>query len=470
MPVHYARCLVAYLTLQTLCLLLGSVVTAAENEGQTIDFSEMAKLPVVLLDEDGNAIVGAEVRPYAMRMVEEGGHGFWNRKTHGAPKTATSDDAGVAVIEYPGHVQYGPQVLTTRLVTFEVMHAEFVRKVVHFDLGPERAEVTLKAGCEVRFSAVDPEGNPVDDFGVAMAGPYQPNSWPKADSGGRRTRSINDGTWQTMLVKLQEDGPTLFSGVLPLRVRPQQRVQVRNVRLMPGAKVRGRLSGNVPRPVSGYVVATSVPKPSEDRWSDKDPSLCWQDWIEIDEDGTFEFESLPRGGQVQVIGICDGWISSTTVPDARTFVMGQLFDVDDDEVGIELVMEPTGTVEVKVATEEGEPLTEGRVSSWPNQKYYKGGSTLLGQRYRSSIHIKNQLLPHHERLPVLESDLAFPYDQPIGHDGVAILTGLPIGRNVVALSHDRFVFAANDEGDDGEVRFELPTPEPVRIEVTAVSE
>lgn len=464
------RCLIPCVVLQTLALLSGSIALAAEDKQSNLGSAKMAKLPVVLTDENGNAVVGAEVQPYAMRMVEEDGHGFWKEEVLGPPKTVTSDDAGVAVIEYPHHVQYGPRVLTTRLVTFEVVHTEFVRKVVHFDLGPERAEVTLAAGCEVEFSAVDSEGKSVDDFGVIMAGPYEPSSWAKTDSGGRRTRSIQHGTWQTMLVKLQEDGPTLFSNRLPLRVRPDQRVRMRNVRLMPGAKIRGTLSDNVPRPVSGYVVAVSVPKPLSNSWDEKDPSLSWHDWVEVGADGDFEFESLPRGGQVQLIGICDGWISSTTAPDAGSFVMGQLFDVADDDVAIELEMERTGTLEVQIITDQGMPLTEGSVSSWPNQRYYKGGSTFLGQRYRSSAMVKNQLLASNERLPVVDPDLEVPFNQPLGADGVAILTGLPLGTNLIVLSHQRYELAAQDnDGRSGEVRFELSSPKPVRLEVTAVS-
>lgn len=445
-----------------LVLLLGSSMVAAP-EGD-VDLTRMAELPVVLTDEGGKAIAGAEVMPYAMRMREEPGHGFWNRELLGPPKAVTSDQTGTAVIKYPIHVQRGPKVLTTSLVTFQIAHAEFVKQIVHFELGPERAKVTLKAGCEAELSAVGPEGAPIEDFAVAMAGPYEPEFWVRSEMGGKRTRSINDGTWQTMLVKLQEDGSTLFSGVLPLRVRPQQTVRVRNVPLSPGAKVRGTLSRNVPRPVSGYVIATSVPKPAEDSWNDTNPSLAWHDWVDVAEDGTFEFSSLPRGGQLQLIGVCDGWISTTTVPDAPpVFTMGQLFEVNDESLDVELQMEPTGTLVVKLATEEGKPFKEGRVVSWPNQAYYKGGSTLLGQRYRSATMIANQSLPPNERQPIIQN-LVLPYNQPVDNEGVATLKGLPIGRNLsIALQHDEYALVS--DGARQEVQFELTSPQPLQMEV-----
>lgn len=450
-------------------LFLDGGPVAAEEDVAKIDFTQMAKLPVVLKDESGHPVTGAEVMPYAMRMKEEQGHGFWNREVLGPPKAATSDENGVAEIEYPIHVKSGPRVLTTRLVTFQIKHTDYVQKVVHFDLGPERAEVTLKAGCEVQISAVDEKsGLAIDEFGVVMAGPAGSDMWAAAKPGGRRTRSIDDGTWQTMLVKLQDDGPTLFSGVFPLRVRPKQTVILRNLPLKPGAVLRGQLSDNVSRPVTGYVVACSVPMPAEDSWDEKNPSLIWHDWVEVAKDGTFVFESLPHGGQVQLIGVCEGWISTTSVPDAGPFVMGQLFDVDDEIVNVELAMEATGTLEVKVLTPEGEPLTEGSVTSWPNQRYFKGGSTVVGQRFRSSTQVRNQLLPADKRAEFVDVDLKFPFQKSLNKDGVAILTGIPIGRQSLYLAHERLAFATAEER--GIVRFQLPSTKPVKMRLKTVVE
>lgn len=455
-----------------LCVSVPGLVAADEKPDEKIDPSKMTDLAVLLQDEDGKPVAGAEVMPYAMRMKEQSGHGYWDRKVYGAPKHFRSNDEGIAVIKYPPHVQSGPDVLTTKLVSFQITHTDFIRKIVDFDLGPERAEVQLKPGCEVRLSAVDPEGKRVENFGVVVAGPYQPEKWAKDGEGGRRTRSISDGTWQTMLVKLQDDGPTLFSDVLPLRVRPKQTVQFRNIRLSPGARLRGRLSANVPRPVKrGYVVTTSVPQPAGNSYDDKDPSLVWHDWVDVAEDGTFEFASLPRGGEVQLIAVCDGWVSTTTVPDAnQVFVMGQLFDIDKDVVDVELQMEATGTLRVEVTTKDGKPLTEGSVAAWPNQSYYKGGSTVLGQKYRSDWQIKNQLLPRDQQLAWPDWARDLPFMQPLDKNGVAVLTGIPVGKGEqVALQHDKLKLQTKNgaENRSGNVSFRLPSTDPVVMKVTA---
>jgi hypothetical protein len=329
----------------------------------------------------------------------------------------------------------------------------------------------MKAGCEVQLSALDPNGNQVPEFAVMMAGPLSPSYWADDGKGGRRTRSASDGAWQTMIVKPQKDGPTLFSGVLPLRVQPDQDVKIRNVKLLPGTKILGVLADNVPRPVkNGYIIATSAPKPAENSYAEKDPSVTWHDWVEIKEDGTFELASIPRGGDLQIIGICDGWLSSTNIPEAKnSFIMGQLFKLDKDDPQIELTleMEQTGSLVLSVLQPDGSPLKEGEISSWPNQLYLKGGSTLLGQRYRSLHLIELQLLPVGEQTrPRREANRQLPYHGKVV-DGKVTLTGLPIGRSEsVVLIHPQLILKTDDA--EGQVGFKLDSAEPKSMTLRTV--
>lgn len=435
---------------------------AAKNPADGIDVSVMASLTVVLRDESGRPIPKAEIRPYAMRMRETDGHGYWDQKVYGPPKTAVSSEQGIALIRYPGHVRAGPQILTTRLVTFMVTHSDFVTKVVHFDLGPEKAEITLEPGCEVELSAVGINRERIEGFGVLMAGPYAPQLWADGNDGTRRSRSIKDGTWQSMLVKLQQEGPTLFSNVVPLRVRPTQSVRLRNIPMRPGARVRGRLSEDVPRPAAGYVVATSIPLPAQDSYNENEPSLAWHDWSEVAADGSFEFESLPPSGELQLLAICEGWISSTTADDplAGRLVVGQIFKIEDEEHSFVVKMERTGTLEVSVETEDGKPFTAGQIGTSPNQHYLKGGNTLLGQRFRSMLQIQNQLLPPDARIPLVAEQRQFPYIREVGPDGTVTLKGIPVGyREDLYLSHEGFILKGGD--GRGRIEFSLDSAEPL---------
>jgi hypothetical protein len=447
----------------TACLLLLLVQFNHSAMAQAeVDFKKMADLVVQVVDDQQKPVEGARVYAYAMRGAEGGGHGYWNDALIGPPKTVVSDANGKAVIQYPVHIGSATEPMTTSEVSFQVQHSDFVQQVVHFRIGPASAEVTMKPGCEVQLSAVDPDGNPVPDFAVMMAGPLAPSFWADDGKGGRRTRAASDGSWQTMIVKPQDDGTALFSGVLPLRVRPDQDVKIRNVKLLPGTKIVGTLSDSVPRPVkNGYIIAVSAPKPAENSYADKDPSITWHDWSEIKEDGTFTLASIPRGGDLQVIGICDGWLSATTIPEANNhFIMGQLFQLDKDEPQIELTleMERTGSLELTVLQPDGSPLNAGEIASWPNQLYLKGGSTLLGQRYRSIQFVELQLTPPEQRARPRRESMQLPYQGKVVN-GKVILSGLPIGRTEsLALLHPHLILKS--ENAEGEVPFKLDSPDP----------
>ena len=436
-----------------------------------IDFAKMAAQVVEVVDENGKAIEGATVYPYAMRAKENAnGHGYWNDKLIGPPKMEATDASGKTTIHYPVNIGAPAEPRTTGSVTFSVRHTDFVSTTVHFDLGPEIARVEMKAGCEIRLTAVDENGSEISKFAVLMAGRLAPDYWDDDPQGGRRTRAASDGTWQTMLVAPQAEGPLLFSGVLPLRVRPDQEVKIRNVKLTPGTQVIGKLSDNVPRPIkSGFAIVTCAPKPAENSYAEENPSLVWHDWVEINEDGTFELESVPRGGEMQIIAICDDWLAKTIPPAGNGFfTQGQLYQLDKDQPRFECTveMEPTGTVELTVLDSKGQPLAEGEVGSSPNQLYLKGGSNLLGSRYRSIDGVKSQLLPPLERQLLRSSrERTFPFWGKLV-DGKITLKGLPIGpEESLSLIHPELVFKGSEDGD---IRFKLESPEPKSMTLKAV--
>ncbi len=459
---------IVILGLLALVLVLGNLASAdPPADLETIDRDSLTELVVQLNDDQGNPVAGAAVMVYAMRMREEGGHGYWNEEKLGPPRPVYSSENGKAVVKYPANVYQAPKTLTTSLVTFSVKHASFVSEVVHFDLGPQVAEVTLKKGCEIQLSAVDENGERMSDFGVMIAGPLAPGIWADDNNGGRHTGSASDGTWQTMLVKPQDNGITLFSTVLPLRVRPSQAVKIRNIPLKPGTQVNGKLSDNVPRPVNhGYVVTTTAPKPANNSWDKENPSLTWVQWEPIADDGTFELKSIPSSGELQIIALCDGWLSKTTIPGQLFFVMGQLFPIESDKMEVTVEMERTGTIDLTISDPDGQPLNGGTVSSWPNQKYYKGGSTLLGMRYNSIDLIENQLLPRDKQKQAFSREYSrLPFvAQPI-ENGTATLSGLPLGKaNSLVLQHPDLKFdSPNQPLGPGEVSVTIDSHQPKQL-------
>ena len=438
-----------------------------QDEPTEIDFKLMADLRVRVVRDDGEPIAGAQVTPYAMRAKENAnGHGYWNDDLIGPPKAVATGEDGYATVRYPVNIGQPSNPRTTGLVSLQVHHPDYVSMTVHFTLGPDAAVVTLKVGCEVALTAVDARGQKIEDFAVLMAGPQAPELWAKTDDGGRRTRAATDGSWQTMLVKTQADGPTLFSGLMPLRVRPKQAVQIREVRLTPGAVLTGMLSNNVPRPIAnGHVLLGSAPKPANDSWNEEEPSLVWYDWTPIQPDGGFRFGSIPRGGIVQLLAVCDGWVATTDFEEAgQHFVMGQSFEVNDDSNEVLVQMEPTGVLDVTVVDEQGQPVTEGSLSSWPNQKLLLGGSTLLGERFRTADFVERQLHPAKESPNRPSWKRGFPFQAKLDSEGKVRLTGIPLKRSYsLGLSHPTLVLAPAGE------RFLLETPTPKSIQIEATS-
>lgn len=452
-------------------VLCNSFTLQGQEEVPSITLTSLTELKVALSDEDGHPVVGAQVMPYAMRVEEVNGHGFWNRAVLGSPKTHASDSMGIATIKYPAKIDSRPKPFTTKLVTFMIQHSDYVQKVVHHSLDPDNpaaiAEVTLETGCELQLSAVDDAGQPVTDFAVMLAGPFAARIWANDGEGGRRTRALSDGTWQTMLVSPGEDGIPLFSGLLPLRVRPEQAMRIRNVKLSQGSRVLGGIDASVPRPITnGYVMATIAPSPQGDSYDKESPSLTWHTTADIQANGNFVMPSIPRAGKMQIIAVCDGWVSKTTMEEARSFVMGQLFDVQEELTDVTVAMERTGTLELSISLPDGRPLDSGSVSSWPNQAYYKGGSTFLGQRYNSIDEVMLQLDPDGNQTAGREyPDLPFS-NQPV-RNGIATLKGIPIGkREQVVLLHEDFRFAG--AGQRGEIEFQLESHKPQKLEAETV--
>jgi len=81
-------------------LILFEFVYCGEPDKEQDATEPMTELRVVLTSPGGEPVVGAAVRPYAMRTVEQRGHGYWDTKKFGPTKHYLSDELGVAVIRY----------------------------------------------------------------------------------------------------------------------------------------------------------------------------------------------------------------------------------------------------------------------------------------------------------------------------------------------------------------------------------
>ncbi len=407
---------------------------------------ETAEFTLTVLGDDQKPIVGAEAYIYAMRCKEDpGSHYGWPSNNMGKSKKITTDQEGKAVLLYPIRFGSEPDWLTTNEISIAITHAEYVKNELHIDPTVGESVKELKAGCELTVSARDASMQSTKEFGILLAGPGQSAKWIMDDQGVKRSRSIPDGQWQMMLVQPDPKGETLFSGIVPVRLKERQAVRLRDVPMRKGIRIVGALDEEVPRPVTeGTVLAWCSPKPAENSWEDRDPTLMWAETTVIQEDGSFVFPSLPRTGEIQLIAICRGWVIEDDGGQPTTQIRGIRINLDEMEVtqeGVDdlvLPMIPTGDLEVTVLTPEGEPLKDAIVSTWPNQLIHRGGSQILGATYQSVDVIRAQLDPTFEAKRNVES-VERRYSATTNDEGKVVLKDIPLHHtNSVDVSHDRY--------------------------------
>ena len=432
--------------------------TAAAEESKTdkkknpIKFpTKTAKLIVEVTDEAGEPIQGVVIKPYGCRSVEEPSTGwFWPTYNIGHPKEHTGDVDGKVTVDYPVTFGHEPDWHTCCEISATVTHPEFISQNLIVDPRGGKTQLTMKAGCQLTISAADPNGQTVP-FGILIAGPGRSAKWLIDDDGVHKSRAIPDGSWQTMLVSPSDDGRHLFSPVLPVRLRDQQDVNIRNLRLKHGLHLRGRLDDSVPRPVkNGKVVAHCLPKPAGYVYGggpdDEPPSVSWETAVEIDEDGTFEFPSLPRSGLLQLITLCDGHVGKDkdvigAHGSHRLGVFLQVADIDKSSP-LEIEMEPTGSVQVTVLDDNGDPLSDAYVSTNPNHSMHLAGCTILGHCSETVSAIRAQIDPNFKMDPF---ELKNPrYSARTNAQGIATINNLPLNETYsFSTGHEKFVMKTN---------------------------
>ncbi len=447
---------------------------------------ELKEFTLKVNDSQGRPVEGVEMRAYALRCEEDAGsHYGWPTYNTGPAPLSKTNAEGEVVLKYPTKFGQPPNWKTTSQISMSLRHPEYVGTEVHLDPRGGGDTTVIKAGCELTFSANDYLGQPITQFAIMMAGPGRGAKWQTKDT-IKRSRAIPDGKWQTMLVQSKDDGIHLFSGILPVRLADEQAVSIRNVVLKPGVRFIGKLEDSVPRPIAnGQVLAWCLPKPAGNAWGNDDPSLTWCDIANVDADGTFTFKSLPRSGLIQLIAICDGWVSQNH-PDYGNEATGWVYELDklegDNVKEVEVLMKKTGQAKVTVKDADGNPIPRVIVGTYPNQRLLKSGSQILGSGYPSLDEVEYQLsdgeknLQKKRREEKNKEDPDLPYIggangknflQRTDANGVAVLRGIPLNEpENIGFSHDDYIL----EPDNGreEISFQCKTTDPVELSVTLI--
>jgi len=242
------------------------------------------------------------------------------------------------------------------------------------------------------------------------------------------------------IVHVPKAGPALFSDLVDLKQFEGHAISI-DAPLKSGTRVEGAIV--CPQPLkNGRVVAwISSGTDSQESWK-------WSAETQIADDGKFEFESLPADTDLQLIALCDGWVSRSPLMDlmenyaARwgfadpsykgpqlAWVHGRLFRLEGERIEATVPMERTSTAEVTVVDQDGQPIAGATVSFTTNQKWHNAGNLRLGMGPDFLSAIRKQLVSgEHTNLPRFYSpDSPNPFSAITNSRGIAVVPNLPPG-------------------------------------------
>lgn len=370
----------------------------AAAEPEPADLAARDWLEIQVLDPQENPVFDAELSIDGLR--KEGDRGSWYSMRD--PATARTDVQGRARISYTRWVDIDGRAIE---VDLEVTHPEFVPfRDSSFPIGPGQHPVRLQRGSTVVVSGwyQEPERVLTQLTIRADRDAQLPSSaWTRERDGRLSTMRLSPGTHRIWVKHESAEHGSLASAIESFELAENEWKEL-HVELHALETLHGRLDEVVPRPIVDGHVGVNLHQPGGGASLDLDFEAP------VREDGTFELAGLPRAGG-QIIALCRGWVSRRTraeTPEEAGIHFGHEPTAAEIEQALEragdgayqaqriavpspaplvVLMEPTGTLVVTVAKEDGSPLAGALVSTWPNVFWIDVGSTIFPWREWSGV-------------------------------------------------------------------------------------
>lgn len=334
---------------------------------------EMDTLEVQLLDGNGSPIKGAKVKPYGMRSGNDGSHYGWfaDQQPWGAPKETMTDDQGIATVRYPRFVMEDRAVSK---VSVQLSHPDFVAASHDIPVGDTPSKVIMAQGGVVEIH-VDSGGQAkIEELFAGGGENSSAQAWTRTKDGSLRSPHLAAGAQSVRAVWLPKNKPAQFTGIANVQVNEGEIRQI-SVQLQPVLRFAGRLEEAVPRPIVKGIVQVAVDSPGRHQW---------HDWTAINEDGSFEFESLPPDGvDAQILAYCDGYISAAGSDGDGNRLTPQKAKLAAGATEYVVDMEPTSTAVAKLIGPDGKPAQGVKVYFFPNIFWSFGSNVVRGAQYRT---------------------------------------------------------------------------------------
>ena len=399
---------------------------------------------VKVIDESGNPVESAKIIPWGIGT--ENGTG-WGWPDAWPEEFATNDD-GIVTVLVPEELTatIGAESGNFTFISFRVEHSDFAPEVRDSYRGDGKQPITLSKGVTVAVKAIDSRtSQQITSDLYAVSSGYQ-SKWT-LEAGLLRSTPFNPmaaetGQYFRVIYAPNDDPGTqfMFSDVIDASLlSAEDHIASPDVELHPSIELSGSLSENVERPVKvgGRVVATILSSPES-------YGSSWQDVASIAEDGTFKFAALPRDSHVELVAVCDGWVSRGTVETVAEYnrkygtdfrdpnahgTAAMPYRLDSEASNIVVNMEETGICKFKVVDEHGKPIDLASIMLFPNQRT-RVFSTFLGAGGRSIDALRN---PVQFGVDGNDDNFAKSYTRVTNSSGIAVISNLPTGSQLTRV-------------------------------------
>jgi beta-lactamase regulating signal transducer with metallopeptidase domain/thiol-disulfide isomerase/thioredoxin len=466
--------LVGSLFLMTAGCDFSKTAAARSKTPKPVEFKELL---VVVQDQGGKPIEGAAIQPTGFRVkgVRWQDALGWNQERFGPPVKATTDGEGKAFVKYP--VEGLPEEHDlTGILFLAVSHPEFAPAQPEYSVDSPGKPIQLTRGIHLEISGYfGGDHQPVPEFVPNLSEDgLRAEDWQKKENGVLACHKLSAGGHLLQLMGRLPSGEIVYSEAFAFTAEKGQEYKFA-LEMKPGIRLEGRLDDRVPRPVKNGRVLISV-RPKEtpaSTVSEAGGELvrkygyfdCWKSYRPIAEDGSFVFESIPRG-EVDVVVQGDGFISKSIGQVKYRIPLGQRALADGPPIGIpqpfalvdpitkiEVVTEPAATLELTAKTKRGKPVVGAGVYLYPNVVRMGG---IFGEMKHSSEEPFRTPAP----LPKL-------YSATTDINGMAVIRNVPAAiSQFMELNHPQFQIPLQHDERHRFVHLQLSPGETNKIELT----
>jgi hypothetical protein len=193
------------------------------------------------------------------------------------------------------------------------------------------------------------------------------------------------------------------------------------------------------------------------------PYGVWGSTAAIAADGTFVLESLPADETLQLVALCDGWVSQSPSasevaaasaenafqaqyrgPQAN-MIYSRVYRLEGPAIHPIVPMDPTANCEVTIHDQKGVPISGASVAFWPNQNWHHYGSNILGEGADSATLLRAQRTSA-ARQSMLRRKPVTTFSATTDAKGVALVRNLPVGGDSADPSPRELPFRVSHDG------------------------